>query len=258
MNQSDRDAFDERLDDALCRRYRIPDPTPTLDVIHAANTRSSIKHRHRIAWRLAAGIVFALAGVWVVSYAMQQPSASNSSPYTPRTMVQAYHDAIATGFKPAWKCETDQQFMDTFQRKLGLPLLLADDSPEIEPVGLSYGNTLSRGTVHVLARVRGEPVVVFVDRIDRDAAQVTASNGLHLHRGQIDGLVLYELSPFPEPRLLDLFHIPDDTPEAKLTPSTHFDGPQQPLSPTFSIGGCNAMAGSQHSLEGGATASMTY
>ena len=62
-----------------------------------------------------------------------------------------------------------------------------------------------------MARVHGQPVIVFVDRIraEREQQQLPPNSELHLYRREVGKLVLYELSPLDRPYVLDSFYIPD-------------------------------------------------
>ena len=83
-------------------------------------------------------------------------------------------------------------------------------------VGLAYFGGLSRYTTTMLARVNGTPVMVFVDRENSGylPAQPDKKSGLHLFHKELAGLVMYELSPFSEPRVMDYLY-PADVPPPK-------------------------------------------
>jgi len=87
--------------------------------------------------------------------------------------------------------------------------LEADTPPRFEAVGLLYCNSITPRTIGVLVRVEDQPVIVFVDRVERDTGQPHVSEGLNVFRRQIGRLVLYELSPLAEPSVIPLFHDPD-------------------------------------------------
>ena len=68
----------------------------------------------------------------------------------------------------------------------------------------------------MLARVDGVPVMVFVDRTsaDTDPKLDQGRVGLHLFRKELGSLVLYEVTPLGEPRVMD-YLIPADTRKAE-------------------------------------------
>ena len=74
--------------------------------------------------------------------------------------------------------------------------------------GLSYLAGLSRESTSMLAHVDGRPVIVFVDRVERDWRPPVghdARTGLNVFRTERAGLALYEVTPLAEPHFLDSF-----------------------------------------------------
>ncbi len=103
-------------------------------------------------------------------------------------------------------------------------------------VGLTYCGGLSRYTTTMLARVDGQPVMVFVDRRENDEQIVPPDpkTGLHLFRKELGDLVLYELTPFAEPRVMEYLY-PAAVPPAMsplgkppLAAPAHESGPSAP------------------------------
>lgn len=130
-----------------------------------------------------------------------------------RSMADWYETEVEKGFEADWLCETDQEFRDTFAKQLGQPLLLARaELPRgVSWVGLSYRNSVSRNTVCLLARSFETPIIVFIDRAKRITDGFEPSGGdLKVYRRELGPLVLFEVSPLPEPRVLDQFYLPDD------------------------------------------------
>ena len=107
-------------------------------------------------------------------------------------------------------CENDEAFGDCFSQSHGQRLLLAQLPDRVSALGLAYCNSIPLKTTYLLATVEDEPVIVFVDRRDRDAGQtLSPGSDLHLSSRHVGSLVLYELSPLDQPRLLDHFYDPD-------------------------------------------------
>jgi hypothetical protein len=77
--------------------------------------------------------------------------------------------------------------------------------------GLTYVGGMSRYTTTMLARVDGKPVMVFVDRADSDyrPAQPCGSCGLHLFSKQVGPLMLYELTPLDQPKVMEYLRLPE-------------------------------------------------
>jgi len=216
-----RDEVDRRRAiDAALRRTLGPPPEDALRAIVeralragataplAATLRFTTATR-RLA--IAASLALCLTGIWMAWRALA-PGGTSFEPYAitpPKSMEVAYADEVAAGFEPAWACADDEEFRETFRRRFGLPLLL-DPLPEGSvALGLAYGNTISPWTLHLLARVGDRPVLVLVDRAERDGSFAPpADSGLHLHRRAIEDLVIYELTPHEAPALLEHFRIP--------------------------------------------------
>jgi hypothetical protein len=53
-------------------------------------------------------------------------------------MDTIYHNKLADGFRPDWKCESDEEFIRTFKHQLFQPLVLMTAPPGVDMVGLGY------------------------------------------------------------------------------------------------------------------------
>ena len=206
----------EQLIDASLRRLFVPPAQPVLDRIvdrAVERIRPAVRPGFRSIRRLAAAaaIAAALVGGWQIWRAVGPgagaPAAYRHQPW--RSLDTVYRDTVAGGFEPAWVCADDREFTLTFRSVHHQGLLLAETPPHIAAVGLSYCNSITPRTICVMARVHGEPVIVFVDGVERDTGQTHPSGGLNVFRRQIGRLVLYELSPLAEPSVLPLFYDPD-------------------------------------------------
>ena len=128
--------------------------------------------------------------------------------FVQQPLTEIYETCVAGGFQPYWICEDDAVFAETFRRRQGVSLELRDLPPGSSMAGLSYLAGLSRESTSMLAHVDGHPVIVFVDRVERDwrpPVGKDARTGLHVFRTERDGLVLYEVTPLAEPHFLDSF-----------------------------------------------------
>ena len=77
-----------------------------------------------------------------------------------------------------------------------------------EMVGLSYLAGISRRSTSMLTRVDGKPVIVLVDRLDRDWKPETGffeDVNLHVLRMEKYGLVFYEVTPFEQMKVAQYF-----------------------------------------------------
>jgi hypothetical protein len=125
----------------------------------------------------------------------------------------AYNEQLnAKRFKADWVCKTDDEFSNYFRDRLGQPLKMKPLTGNVADWGVSYTGGITPKTMGVLARIDGQPVVVFVDRRDADKGEsFSAPCHLNMFRREVGELVLYEVSPFDQPRMLDLFYLPATT-----------------------------------------------
>ncbi len=204
----------QAIDDALRRRMTPPPAHVLQTVLDQAGTAAPGPARS--PWRLMArrlAVAAALAagafGAWQIwSFMQPRPPGYQQMPW--RTLAAIYHDEITSGFEPDWVCKDDQEFSDTFDDLYRQRLLLEPLPEGVAALGLAYGNSISQRTIYLLAEAANEPIVVFIDRAERDAGQsIESDTGLHLFERRVGDLILYELSPFAEPRLLDSFYDPD-------------------------------------------------
>jgi len=207
-------AVQGRVDAALRRKFAAPAPPNVRAWLKQAAAGGAARPRgafgrlltiRKLAW--AAGIILAVGGGLYLRQRLAQPLEPDR--YAFRDLEAVYRDEIRSGFKPAWVCENDQQFAASVWQSFGQPLLLRA-APGVEAVGWSYSNSISPRTMQLLARTDGTPVVVFVDSASNDRGQSLPSrSGLHLYHRTVGHLVLYELTPLCEPRVMDLFYVPD-------------------------------------------------
>ena len=120
-----------------------------------------------------------------------------------------YKEELRTGFEPDWVCEDDAEFARAFVEHFQVPLLLSSLPGDVEALGLAYAHVLSSETIYLLARVEDDPVLVFVDRMEaRGGRPLESPAELHLFSKRLGDLILYELTPRQEARLLDAFTVP--------------------------------------------------
>lgn len=144
---------------------------------------------------LAAVVCMATVGVWWF--------ATRSFVDQPDRLGPLYRQTIAAGFTPEVVCTTPDEFAGWVRSNFGQPLHPSAD-PGIEYVGWSYAHIVSGYSGVLLARVDGQPVIVAMDRIDREYARQVGPRdaSLTMHRRRIGNLVLYEVTPLGRARIL--------------------------------------------------------
>jgi hypothetical protein len=179
-----------RIDDSLTRLFG-PVPAAGATNVPARSVRPWI-----IA--LAAAVLLASAAVWIVAGLVMGPQPVNR-------LGPIYHYTLASGFEPEIVCTTPAEFADWVRTNYGQALYPGDD-PGVEYVGWSYGPVVSGYSGILLARVDGEPVIVVMDRREREYTRQAHPEdpGLSMHRRRIGELVLYEVTPHGRARILPL------------------------------------------------------
>ena len=238
MAQPEREAFERTLQtdadlraqveyqgkiDQTLRRLFVP-PPPSEELIASLRPAASEPSEAKIPTTAARGKLWQMARlvsltaaaclVWGwVGWFYLGPSDSVSRGYAARPLAVIYLESVEQGFEPLWVCEDDRQFASTFLKRQGQGLLLRPLPKGTQMVGLAYLKAIRGTTTTLMARVDGEPVMVFVERLDRDRAPPAPSDlsGLHLYRKELAGLVLYELTPLDSPHVMDFFY-PVDVP----------------------------------------------
>jgi len=191
----------ERVRHEASRQKPVPASTEETDL------RQTTTQRRRLLFAaLAASVAWGFVSWFVFDK-------KTDTGYQKLALKDIYQQSVESGFQPDWVCEDDRQFAETFQRRQGQALLLKP-IPEGNMIGLAYLKGLTHNTTAMLAHVEGESVIVFVDRLPYDTHPEEPSwwSGLHLFRKELVGLVLYEITPLAEPRVLDSFY-PTDVPE---------------------------------------------
>ncbi|CAG1004412.1 hypothetical protein PHYC_03140 [Phycisphaerales bacterium] len=194
----------KQIDGSLVRQlpYRAPTPAPAAIPISRAAGISWT----RIRWIGAIAAIVALAFITVL-YVTQPPALKFRAPDL------VYRDFDAAGWKPAWVCKDDREFAEMVSFYLDSAVVVPLDTPGVTLAGWSLadqfdhgkpiGTPMSQQTLALLTKVDGKNVLVLMDRLSSDRKmRVSADSGLFLHRRELNGLVLYEVSPMPEARVL--------------------------------------------------------
>jgi len=186
--------------------------------------------RVRRSLLIAASIAILVCGPVIAWYAWQSYNAPATvavyKPQPVRPLDDVYRERVKSGFQCDWECKTEREFAATFAAQLGQPLLMHALPDQVTSLGLSYAGGITPRSVAYLAKVSGQPVMVFVDREQLDKGQSLSSpQGLHIFKRQVGALVLYEVTPHEKPDLLDLFFMPQTSANGRQ------DGPARVFMP---------------------------
>lgn len=197
------------LDDESLEEGPPAETEPTAEPVSPASVEPepidlSPRSRGRLVWyATAATLAWALFGwQW-----LSRPGGPEVA-FVERPLAQVYETSVREGFQPYWICDDPAVFAETFRRRQGVPLKLEELPEDRVMAGLSYLGGLSDGSTSMLAHVDGRPVIVVVDRLENDWRPPVGHDDqtdLNVFRVERAGLVLYEVTPLDEPRLLPYF-----------------------------------------------------
>lgn len=158
---------------------------------------------------IAAMLLLGVYGAWSTWSFLKPVPTGYAKAQAWRAPMAVYEDTVDAGFKPAWVCKDDEEFIRTVRNSLGQRLAVADEDKSVRVVGIAYSNTLSTFTLLILAMVDEQPVIVFADKLSKDRQlPPPPSDSMSWNRRELGNLVLYELSPLPDARVLPLIVIP--------------------------------------------------
>jgi hypothetical protein len=191
-----------QLDAAMEREFPVVTPTAghlaTMEKHVESASPSTVPFtgwKALIPYAAVAAIFLIAFGLWGPKWPIErEPS------FTAMPLAQVYHQTVKDGFEPYYECHDDKRFADTFASRQGIPLRLTKMPLGSMMKGLSYLGGLSRETTAMLCDVEGKPVMVFVDRTEKDRPSAAKENDpeLNIFRTERDGLVFYEVTPLDQ------------------------------------------------------------
>lgn len=208
---SDHLAQHQRVDERLRVLFAPPakPAVPALSQLAQIPLRTPKRlHPLRIAAMLLFASAAAIAGWALLSHWSQSMRERGPS------WDQLYMAEINSGFDPDLKYTTQAELTELFVIRLGREVTLSqrDSSDGVELVGISLTPpAISIQTLTLLTRVDEKPVMMMADALSRDVEPpFDAGSGLYLHRREAPPLVYYEVSPWPEPRVIPLLSEPTE------------------------------------------------
>lgn len=139
------------------------------------------------------------------------PYYMNSYAIGPQQPIDEYFVAQVSGdFKPAWECPPPL-FQELVMARFSEPIAMTEIPPTgVDPLGVSYCNTITPQTMCMLFIVDEQRVIVFFDRTENvDATQINIPPGMNMFRHKLGNLSMIEFTPLDAPRCIDMFSVPE-------------------------------------------------
>lgn len=205
----------QKIDDGLVRLFTATSKCNVAEILAGAqgklpqNTKTSTKGRGIFSVRrfaAAAAIAGGIFGSWLIWDSLKPTNSIRPQWQS----IEAVYAQAKAGQVKVWRCEDEAEFAKVFKDGYDQPLVLPFDTPQgIDVVGLAYRFTISRYTICLISTVNNEPVVVFIDRVEAGTRpKLAQTSDLRLFERRVGRLILYEVTPWQEPSLLDLFFDP--------------------------------------------------
>lgn len=169
-----------RIDAVLCRAF--VEPAESLDL--APTPR---RFRHWRNWLAAAAALTLLVGGWRLWTIANRPD----------LLGPLYRDTVAAGFVPEVVCTTDEEFTGWCRAYLRQPIRVTSRSENVQYVGWNKANVISPVSGILLVRVDGDPILVVLERRDRQTRVPGAIQdpSLRVFSRRIGEAILYEVTP---------------------------------------------------------------
>ena len=174
-----------RIDESLARLFAAPTAGEGRGSQRGELLR--VPRPRWLPWAAAAALLLAGAGVWWFVLRANGPD----------VLSPAYREVVAAGFKPEEVCTTDEAFVQWCRLYMRQPIYPTSHPDGLEYVGWSKGKIISPISGVLLVRMSGEPVLVVLERTDRQTITPGPSvdPSLHVFRKRIGEVMLYEISP---------------------------------------------------------------
>lgn len=117
--------------------------------------------------------------------------------HRPDVLGPLYKNTVASGFQPEVVCTTDDEFANWSRAYLRQALYVTSRPADVQYVGWNKGRIISPISGVLLVKVGGEPVIVVLEREDRQTVVPgkIADPSLHRFERHIGDVVLYEVTP---------------------------------------------------------------
>jgi len=185
----------EKIDASLRRSFPAEPIKESLhrEKMDALVASSRVPERRRMAVRVMVLAASVLLLASLVFLPLNRRNSSGGIVFNRKPLEVLYQDSLDRGFKPYYVCDDPVRFAGQFDKKVGVPLRLAEMPDYKQMVGIAFLGGVSRNTTAMLGRVNDKPVLVFVDKLSNDdqrmRSQVGKSGQYHISRTTKEGLV---------------------------------------------------------------------
>lgn len=174
---------------------------PALDRASLAGASGGKGIFARIGWMRVAALI-AIVSLGGVVIAMRQWA---KTAYPVESPIVAYQSIVHGGFRPYEVCTDDEEFARYTKKYLGKALIVKS-FPGLALIGWdNRHNVMSIETDSLLATVDGVQVVVFMDREENARSLPRRGEGLNVFKRTVAGIVLVEVTPLKEAKVLPGF-----------------------------------------------------
>ncbi len=201
-------ALQKSIDASLSRAARPEAVEACLAALPLGRVTRSVPSLYRLAPLGIAAAVLAVLATWVWS-SQSTPGHRPIALPTPTTLVAAYRQAIETGFRAYHECKDPSEYNDRFRERFGQGLVAAAPPVAVTLLGWGTSELPSNRAYTLLLKRDGKPVMLFFDELSADRAPIREpAADVHIYRREIGRMVVYEVTPFDAPVLLDSFRDP--------------------------------------------------
>lgn len=193
--------FQGEIDRSLKAQFAPPAPETAASIVTALKSAGPRTFNRRL-FALAAMLALAAGGFFISQKYFAPPEIKRLAPGL------VYSRLATSGWPVEFVCADEKEFASVMLRQLGAPLFIPAETPGVVVAGWSYtggydGSVLGPSTMFLITRVDQQPVLVLLDKaqFDRELELPPESN-LHLHRRELQGVIMYEISPLTEPRVI--------------------------------------------------------
>lgn len=197
---------DTRIDEALRARFAPPDLSGLVRRVQDEAARGARAPWHRLApWLLAAAAAVVIA---IGILARGEKTVTDDGDALAAQWVAAYRDAVAQGFDSPSCCIAASDLASRCREAFAAAVELATDT-EVRVCGAFCGKPAG-GAVTMMARSDDRPVCLFVMPIASAPRFLRRAFGdVVVHRREIGGLAVFEVSHEQEPHLLARVFVPE-------------------------------------------------